>query len=189
MHASSALLAILALVVPIPQAPPVVPAAHEADPVPSVTKFGGSGDEGEAFRTFRESFRPETQAQVRIEQHVMIRLVPSPPAMRREMLAPPMSEEGQVRYKEKKLGGGCVPLDDIAGIAPLEANRLLLFMRDRRMLSATLERVCDPDAFYLGAYVERNADGRLCTGRDTLRARTGAACQISRISRLVPKKH
>jgi hypothetical protein len=61
-------------------------------------------------------------------------------------------------------------------------------MRDHRLLSATLERVCDPDAFYLGASVERNADGRLCSGRDTLRARTGATCQISRINRLVALK-
>ena len=87
----------------------------------------------------------------------------------------------------ERLGGQLIgdPEITVSGIAPLEANRLLVFMRDRRLLSVALERICDADAFYLGAYVERSADGKLCSGRDTLRARTGATCQISRISRLV----
>ena len=189
MNSLSAFLALLVLVVPARRAPPVGPAAHEVAPTPGPAKLGGAPREADAFRAFRDSYRPRAQNHVRIEQHMIIRLVPSPPAVRREILAPPVREDGARGYKEKKLRGGCVALDDIAGIAPLEANRLLLFMRDHRLLSATLERACDPDAFYLGAYVERNADGRLCTGRDSLRARTGATCRISRISRLVAKKH
>ena len=140
---------------------------------------------GESFQAFREGFRPEVQHQIQIEQRVIIRLAPSPPAMRREIFDAPRAER-PVRYKEKKLAR-CVPIDQIDGIAPVR-NRLLLFMHDHRLLSATLERVCDPDAFYLGASVERNADGRLCSGRDTLRARTGATCQISRLNRLVAVK-
>jgi hypothetical protein len=128
---------------------------------------------------------PQVQHQVHIEQRVVIRLVPTSPATRRQLLEPPHGEE-PVRYKEKKLGH-CVRLDNIAGIAPQE-SRLLLFMRDHRLLSLSLERICDPAAFYLGAYVDRNADGRLCSGRDTLRARTGASCEISRINRLVAIK-
>jgi hypothetical protein len=139
-----------------------------------------------AFRAFRDSYRPEVQHQVHFEERVIIRLAPSPPSVRREVFDAPRRADRPARYKEKKLAR-CVPIDDIAGIAPLE-NRLLLFMRDHRLLSATLDRVCDPDAFYLGASVERNADGRLCSGRDTLRARTGATCQISRINRLVALK-
>nr|WP_166175325.1 hypothetical protein [Altererythrobacter segetis] len=139
----------------------------------------------DAFGDFRGSYRPEVQNQIQIEQRVIIRLVPSPPAMRREVFDAPRAER-PVRYKEKKLSR-CVPIDQIDGIAPLQ-NRLLLFMHDHRLLSATLERVCDPDAFYLGASVERNADGRLCSGRDMLRSRTGASCQISRINRLVALK-
>lgn len=138
------------------------------------------------FPAFRGGYRPEVQHQVHIEQRMVIRLVPSPPAMRREMLDAVPNSDRPVRYKEKKLGG-CVALDDIAGIEPMQ-NRLLLFMRDHRLLSATLERVCDPAAFYLGAYVERSSDGRLCSGRDTLRARTGASCRVSRINRLVAIK-
>jgi hypothetical protein len=139
----------------------------------------------DALRVLQDGYQPEVQHQVQIEQRVIIRLAPSPPAMRREVFDAPRAKR-PVRYKEKKLRR-CVPIDQIDGIAPLQ-NRLLLFMHDHRLLSATLERVCDPDAFYLGASVERNADGKLCSGRDTLRARTGATCQISRINRLVAVK-
>jgi hypothetical protein len=91
------------------------------------------------------------------------------------------------RYREKKLGG-CIAIDDIAGAQPVEDNRLLLFMRDHRVLSAALERACDADDFYLGFYVERNADGMLCSKRDKLQARSGANCEVERLSRLVALK-
>jgi hypothetical protein len=142
--------------------------------------------DGRALGVFLDHYRPEVQRQVHIEQRVIIRLAPSSASVRREMFDSPPERDQPVRYKEKKLAR-CVEIDDIAGIAPMQ-NRLLLFMRDHRLLSVALERVCDPDAFYLGASVERNADGRLCSGRDTLRARTGANCQISRINRLVAIK-
>ena len=61
-------------------------------------------------------------------------------------------------------------------------------MTNHHILSLALERACDADAFYLGAYVERSHDGKLCTGRDLLRARSGATCRVSRISRLVAVK-
>jgi hypothetical protein len=184
MNSFAALVTAFALVVSAP--PPAPRVAHEADRGPAAARSGGDRNEPEAFRTFRESYRPEVQEQVHIEQHVVIRLAPSPPSMRREMFDAPPNVDGPIRYKEKKFGG-CVAIDEIAGIAPSQ-NRLLLFMRDHRLLSATLERVCDPDAFYLGAYIERNTDGRLCKGRDALRARTGATCQIARFSRLVALK-
>lgn len=189
MNSFPPIAAVLALVLPVPRATvaPVPPAAHEVAPPVKGPRFGLAGREPQAFRNFRESYRPEAQDQVRIEQHVIIRLVPSPLSVRRQVFAPPPRDDGPTRYKEKKFGD-CVALDDIAGIAPLSPNRLLLFMRDHHMLSAALERSCDADAFYLGAYVERTADGRLCKGRDTLRARTGATCQISHISRLVAVK-
>ncbi len=139
-----------------------------------------------AFPFFRDHFRPEVQHQVHIEQRVIIRLAPSSPSTQRELFDPQSRSDRPTRYKEKKLAR-CVEIDEIAGIAPMQ-NRLLLFMRDHRLLTVALERVCDPDAFYLGASVERNADGRLCSGRDILRSRTGANCQISRINRLVAIK-
>jgi hypothetical protein len=186
MNSLAAMVAAFALVVPAASATVVAPgpaAVHEAPPRPPLPKLGGASSGAEAFRNFRDSYRPEEQDQVRIEQHVIIRISPSPPSVRREVFGPPPRADGATRYKEKKFHD-CVKLDEIAGITPLQPNRLLLFMRDHRLLSAALERACDADAFYLGAYVERSTDGKLCKGRDALRARTGATCRISRISRL-----
>ena len=188
MSAFTATVAAFALAVPPPVAlAPASHAVHEAIPRPASAKFGQARQQPDPFRDFRDSYRPEVQQQVRIEQHMVIRLVPSTPSVRRESIDPPPRAGDATRYKEKKLGR-CVAIDDIIGIAPTQSNRLLLFMRDHRLLSVALERICDADAFYLGAYVERNTDGRLCTGRDTLRARTGASCQVSRINRLVAIK-
>ena len=60
-------------------------------------------------------------------------------------------------------------------------------MRDRRVLSAALERSCSPQDFYSGFYIERQ-DGQLCAKRDHLQSRAGASCQISRLNRLVASR-
>jgi hypothetical protein len=122
--------------------------------------------------------------QVRIEQRVVVRIAPQPSAVRRNMLAempqrpqPPRFEE---RGKEK-----CVPLDGIAGVQTGSGNRLVLFLRDRRMMSVALEKTCRARDFYAGFYVEKNKDGRLCVDRDKLQSRTGARCEVETMRQLV----
>ena len=66
-----------------------------------------------------------------------------------------------------------------------EDNRLILFMRDRRIVSAELERACHARDFYAGFYVARNTDGMICTGRDKLQSRAGMNCAVSRLRQLV----
>jgi hypothetical protein len=189
MNSIAAFVATLALAVPAPPAvfAPAPETVHEVRPALPPAKFGPARPDGDPFRALRDSYRPEVTHQVHIEEHVVIRLAPTSPTVRRGMMPLPPRADGPVRYKEKK-HARCVPLDEIAAIAPTRPNRLLLFMRDHRLLSASLERACDADAFYLGAYVDQSEDGRLCSGRDTLRARTGAKCRIARISRLVAVK-
>jgi hypothetical protein len=188
MNSFALIAAALVLAAPASQAPtPAAGAVHEAAARGAIGKFGLSRSEPDAMRNFRDSMQPQTQHQVHIEQRVIIRITPSPPSVRRELFDSSPRAAAPVRYKEKK-AGKCIAIDDIGGISPMEPNRLLLFMRDRRMLSASLERACDADAFYLGAYVERSKDGKLCTGRDTLRARTGVTCRLAKISRLVAVK-
>lgn len=188
MNSFAAVVAALALVVPAPRAALAsAPAPGEARAEPAMSKFGPARPEPDPFRAFRESYQPEAQRQVRIEQHVIIRITPRSRSTRDEMFGPPLRGDDPPRYKEKKIDK-CLPIDGIAGIAPGEENRLLLFMRDHQVLSAALERACDPAAFYLGAYVERSTDGKLCAGRDTIRSRTGATCRLSRISKLVAVK-
>ena len=127
---------------------------------------------------------PRTQYQVRIEQRVVIRIAPSPRATREEMLSRLPRRDMDTSYQEVELGS-CVPLDKIAGVAPVQQNRLLLFMRDRRVLSAALDRACDSQAFYSGFYVERNDDGMLCVKRDMLKSRAGTSCEVAQLNRLV----
>lgn len=138
----------------------------------------------EPFRIVEEARRPPVQQQVRIEQRVIIRIAPSSPAARERMLAALPRRSSETKFRERKLDG-CIDVEAIAGVAPAEQNRLLLFMRDRRILTAALERACNPQDYYSGFYVERNDDGQICARRDRLQSRAGASCQVSQLNRLV----
>jgi hypothetical protein len=122
--------------------------------------------------------------QVRIEQRVVVRIAPQPSAVRQNMLAEmpqrPQPQRFEERGKEK-----CVPLDGIAGVQTGSGNRLVLFLRDRRMMSVALEKTCRARDFYAGFYVEKNKDGRLCVDRDKLQSRTGARCEVETMRQLV----
>jgi hypothetical protein len=130
-----------------------------------------------------EARRTPVENQVRIEQRVIIRIAPSSPQRMEQSLA--QLNRRSERFEEERLGE-CVPINMIAAVAPQE-NRLLLFMRDRRILSAVLERACNPEDFYAGFYIERQ-DGRLCERRDRLQSRAGASCRVTRLNRLVPAR-
>jgi hypothetical protein len=135
------------------------------------------------LRLLEEARRPTVENQVRIEQRVIIRIAPSSPQRMEQSLA--RLNNRSDRFEERRLGE-CIPINMIAGVAPQE-NRLLLFMRDRRILSARLERACNPEDFYAGFYIERQ-DGRLCERRDRLQSRAGASCRVTRLNRLVPAR-
>jgi hypothetical protein len=145
-----------------------------------------AGRGSRAFRDAAERFRLETQNQVRIEQHVTIRIAPQsrpvtmPP---RFMLDMPQREQAP-RFVERNIGR-CVSVANISGVQPDEGSRLILFLRDRRMISAMLDRACRARDFYSGFYVERASDGRICVDRDTLLSRSGANCKLTRIRQLV----
>lgn len=79
----------------------------------------------------------------------------------------------------------CVEVRGIAGVQTVGSNRLVLYLRDRRMVSASLDKSCLARDFYSGFYIERNRDGMLCVGRDKLQSRSGAHCQIASFRQLV----
>lgn len=189
MNSVPAVIAAFALAVPLSHAaaPSRTPTVHEAAPQPEHEQASLQGQEPAAFRNFQDSYRPEVQNQVHIEQRVIIRIAPGPPTVREERLGRFPRQDRPARYKEKKFKG-CIPIEEISGSEPSEGSRLLLFMRDHRVISAALDRACDPDDFYLGFYIERNADGMLCSKRDKLQARTGATCEVARLSQLVAVK-
>jgi hypothetical protein len=126
---------------------------------------------------------PEVARQVSIEQRVTIRIAPRGPAVPADFDNLP-SNGVSPRFTEKKMGK-CVPVSGIVGVQYRDANRLVLYLRDRRMVSVTLEKSCRARDFYSGFYVARNDDGQLCVERDQILSRSGANCQLSAMRQLV----
>ncbi len=188
MIPSAALLALLALFAPAgAEAPRELSEEARAAPLPAEGKLGPLGFRApapEPWRALADALRPPPARQVRIEQRVIIRISPNPSRSRERMMAEFSGRAARQGYLEEPMDG-CLAVEGIAGVQPSRPGRLLLFMRDRRVLSASLERSCNAADFYSGFYVERSADGALCPLRDRLQSRSGASCRISQFNRLV----
>lgn len=131
------------------------------------------------------TFEAPAARQVRIEQQVTIRIAPArAPVLRPQLFTPFPDDEGEPRFVERKMGR-CLPVAGIAGVQDGGRNKLILFLRDRRIVSATLEKACRARDFYSGFYIARNEDGMLCVDRDQLQSRSGANCQMTAIRQLV----
>jgi len=138
----------------------------------------------EPLRVLEQARRTPEQAQVRIEQRVIIRITPGPPQARDRLLSDLPRRPMPQRFQEEKIKD-CVPVGAIVGVQPANENRLLLFMRDQRILTAALEKACNAHDFYSGFYIERSEDGKLCTGRDHLQSRAGSRCKVEQFNRLI----
>ncbi|MCX7285918.1 MAG: hypothetical protein NTX28_18090 [Novosphingobium sp.] len=129
----------------------------------------------------------QTWNQVRIEQRMIIRIAPRMPG---SMLAPPpdprFSAPPQFPRLFERKADKCLPIANIAGVQIESQDRLVLITRNRKMIGASLDKSCHARDFYSGFYVDRNDDGRLCAGRDTIHSRAGANCAITRMRELVP---
>jgi hypothetical protein len=133
---------------------------------------------------FAEAFGP-VQHQVRIERRVIVRITPfSARRASSEMSIPAPQAAPRNFTAATEVKGGCIPLSEVAGVQLGEGRRLLLFMRDRRVITASFERSCPVQGFYSGFYVERPADGMLCAGRERLHARSGADCTLGSFAEL-----
>jgi len=192
MSIAAVLLAPLYLLVPA--AGSVEQASDLAEPAgvdqqPSSEQFTRPPAQAEAvrwpsFEKLAQAFRGEPANQVRIEQHTIIRIAPRPaPPQATLLLDLPRGEIGG-RFAERSIGR-CLPAAGIAGVQIDRSNRLILFMRDRRIISAQLERACRARDFYSGFYVDRSSDGRICVDRDTLQSRSGTNCKLTRIRQLI----
>ncbi|MCH2487008.1 MAG: hypothetical protein MK010_04600 [Erythrobacter sp.] len=132
---------------------------------------------------FAPDFRAPAANQVRIERRVIVRI--SPRAVPAQSFAPTaVQTRAPVRFVARPMDD-CLPVSSIAGVRASNGNRLLLYLRDRRLVSAQLERSCSSRDYYSGFYFEPNEDGRLCVDRDRLLSRTGAKCSLSNMSQLV----
>lgn len=142
--------------------------------------------ESSTFRTLFDWVTGSARDQVRIEQRMTIRIAPSaaplPVTALVEMSDP--DPETPRRFVERKMGK-CVPVSGIAAVQPADDKRLILFMRDRRLVSAALERSCHARDYYSGFYLARSGDGQLCVDRDTLQSRNGANCKLDKLRQLL----
>lgn len=130
--------------------------------------------------------------QVRIEQRVIIRVSPGPlsrpgpPMLRdpRRGLFEDFPERSGPRFIERRMGQ-CLPVSGIAGVQADGPSRLILFMRDQRIVSAALEKGCNARDYYSGFLVERTSDGMICAARDKLLSRNGANCAVNKLHQLI----
>lgn len=173
MNSFAAILSTLVIFVPVSAGNGVVDAARfRALVIPAGDRPDQAGLSALRTPLGEEPFHTPRNHQVHIQQRVIIRIAPS-------------GQNPRPRKIEQVPSGACVPVESIAGVRPAKGNRLLLFMRDSRVLSAELDHRCHAEDFYPGFYLERNEDGRLCQSRDWLQSRAGANCQITGFSRLI----
>lgn len=155
--------------------------APDFDEQPDET-FSSEQDGTVALEAFYGS---QIYRQFRIEQRVVIRITPRQQGNRGSLLSQLPQRPLTARYEERETDR-CIPVGDISGVQTGTGNRLLLFTRDERILTVNLERACRARDFYSGFYIERNEDGQLCVDRDQLQSRSGARCEVERMSLLVP---
>ncbi len=182
MNHFAALLAPVALLLPgaaAVEGERLVPQPTSATPATDVETT-----QGQAWLVLFDAFRSPVQEQVRIEQRMTIRISPRLPARPPNMLME-LPQNGLPPQFEERAMGRCLPISGVVGVQAGGGNRLLLFMRDRRIVSAELERACRARDFYSGFYVERSTDGQLCINRDKLQSRSGANCSVKRLRQLV----
>lgn len=160
---------------------PSPPAERADEPAPTTLSLAQFWGILTPFHAFHEGlvFR-----QVRIEQRVVVRISPQPMGVRQELAAQAFERELASRYEEKRMGK-CLPLESIGAVQTGSGNRLVLYLRDQRMVSLSLDKSCRARDFYSGFYVERHKDGRLCADRDRLQSRTGVKCEVERLHQLV----
>ncbi|KQM67645.1 hypothetical protein ASE75_01560 [Sphingomonas sp. Leaf17] len=125
-------------------------------------------------------------AQVTIRERMIIR-VPRMPVRTRTPIGarvslPPVEQ----RWKEKR-GPKCIPAQAMAGALVRGPDTIDLIMAGGKRLRARLDDDCKPLDFYSGFYLRPSADGQVCIGRDSVQARSGAMCMITRFRRLEPK--
>jgi len=116
--------------------------------------------------------------QTRVQRRLIVRISPARP---REQPKPRTAPQ----LVERKMGK-CVNLKDVVAVQTRSSSKLVLYLRNRTMISAQLEKSCRARDFYSGFYVEPSKDGKLCIKRDELQSRNGAKCEVTRFRKLEP---
>lgn len=91
------------------------------------------------------------------------------------------------RWKEKK-GPRCMATDAIAGAAVTQGDAVDFVLKGGTRLRAHLEDDCPALDYYGGFYLAPTADRKICADRDSIHARSGGECEITRLRTLVPDR-
>ncbi len=116
-----------------------------------------------------------------IRERMVIRL----PRLSPDPVVAPMP--APIRWREKK-GPACVPVGRMAGAMIVSPRQVDLVLIGGQRVRAVLDGACQPLDFYSGFYIRPNSDGLACAGRDTIRIRSGASCDIAKFRTLVARK-
>jgi hypothetical protein len=81
-----------------------------------------------------------------------------------------------------------VPTETLAGALISTPGTIDLVVAGGGRFRAELGDDCPTLGFYSGFYLKPSADGRVCAGRDAVRARSGRTCSIRRFRRLQPRR-
>jgi hypothetical protein len=128
-----------------------------------------------------ESIGPRSDA-VAIRRRVIIRI----PVL--EDPAPPPAAFAAPRGKPERKPQ-CLSLRLVRGATVnVKEGISFLMLTTAGGYRAGLERGCSPAFFQSGFYIDPPGDGQLCSGRDLLHARSGAACMITGFSYQKPRK-
>ncbi|WP_326524893.1 hypothetical protein [Sphingomonas sp.] len=120
-----------------------------------------------------------------VRQSLVIR-VPRLPAGR-SPTAMALAPLPSMRWVEKK-ADKCLPVESLAAATVTEAESVDLLLNGGKRLRARFGSECKALDFYSGFYVKMPADGRVCAGRDSIRARSGGECRIKSFRTLVPER-
>lgn len=112
-----------------------------------------------------------------VEQRIIVR-IPRTGTSRGAAARPVDWREGR--------GPHCITARRITGAGLLGPNSVDLVLNDDTRVRAMLGRRCPALDFYRGFYVTAGGDGRICADRDTIRARSGAECEIDQFRSLQP---
>ncbi|MFM5907888.1 MAG: hypothetical protein ACKOPO_09940 [Novosphingobium sp.] len=142
--------------------------------------------DGAPILTIMSTMGRDAINQVSIEQRLIIRISPQMPAQQRTGILADLPRKSIPPKFEERSMGKCVPVAGIAGVQIAQDNKLVLFMRDTRIVRAGLDKGCTAQDFYSGFYVQRTGDGQMCSGRDKLQSRNGANCKLGKLKQLIP---
>ena len=139
---------------------------------------------GEGRKAAPAASAPARVAQVRIQQHFVIR-VPRPDTVRR--VSAPTAPLPPIAWVEKD-ADKCVKMQSLAGATITRPDSVDLFLSGGKRLRAKLGNECPALDFYTGFYVKPTKDGMVCAKRDVFRSRSGGECRIKAFRTLIPAR-